>query len=207
MTELLGSLKGNGELYYMFTFWNSTEILEEFADFTNSQKFRTTGQNIWYELYAPYITSFITDETDKPQTLSINFDENCAYCYFPANRDLSFSSQSYARLTSQNAEICTFDSIGIKNYIDKNNWIKPLSRSYSFESASESGNVCIYVPLENFEESGIAAENTASVNLQFGGVSPVVTVKPQICGEYAVYVLDRYSMFMFVDISGSEAGS
>ncbi len=207
VTELLSSLKGDGGLYYMFTFWNSPEILEEFADFTNSQKYRITGQNIWYELYAPYITSFITDETDKPQTLCMSSGENCSYCYFPANRDLSYSTQSYARLTSQKAEICPFDSIGIKNYIGDKEWIKPLSSSYSFESVSESGNVCIYVPLKNFEESGIAAENTAAVNLKFDGIAPAITVNPKICGEYAVYVLDRYSMFMIVDTGGSEAGS
>ena len=206
VTELLGSLKGNDKLSYMFTFWNSPEILEEFADFTDSQKFRAMGQNTWYELYAPYITSFITDETDKPQTLCMSLSENCAYCYFPADIDLAFSDKSCARLTSQNAEICARDDIGIKSYMSDTEGIKPLSKSHAFESETKSGDVCIYVPLKNFEEAGITAENTAAVNLKFGGISPARTVKPQICGEYAVYVLDRYSAFMFVDISGAKAG-
>ncbi|MCM1577243.1 MAG: hypothetical protein NC078_00410 [Ruminococcus sp.] len=204
VTELLESLKGNDDLYYIFTFWNSPEILEEFADHTNSQKFRSTSQNTWYELYAPYITSFITDETDKPQTLCLNDGENCAYCCFPANSSLSFA-EGYARLDSRNEEICEYDSDTFGKYVKDKAWLsKPLGKCYYLKSGSESGDICVYIPLKNFEEMGVDAENTAAVTVYTGGITNTKIVKPSICGEYAVYVMTDRSAFMLVDVTGLE---
>lgn len=181
---------------YKFTSFDTRERVEQFAK-------NTEIDEITYEIYAPYITDCIESPAKDGSKSGISYAlksyDDFKYCYFPTK--VNKYEDSSDNVTVTEVEQSKF-SYAFEYHDEEYCISKPLSKVYGFDCLY--GDVCIYYPVEKFNDMNI--ENIgAAWFCRTGQYNNRDIARAEICGEYAVFILPFNNQeFMLVDNTGQE---